>query len=155
MKSLFLLGVLGMLTWAVGCKSTTHSPVPHIDQQTIAPDSIHAGFYEDTVHLYFHFTDGDADLGTTDGKYVFIKRNVDTQQAVFAIPQISSALRDPVYGMEGTAIINLPAAYPILYPREDSFHLKHGDTVTLEFFIKDQAGNESNHLTTLPIIVRP
>ena len=121
----------------------------------LTPDSVKAGFFEDTALLSFHFTDGDADLGTDSAKDIYITRNVDSVQEVYAIPNIDNSLRDPDYGMDGNAYVFLQAADPILYPRQDSLHILKGDTITFDVYIKDQAGHESNHLTTNPIIIKP
>ena len=133
------------------------SPIPFIDSVYFGPDSVRAAVIEDTAILIFNFTDGDADLGNdpNGANYdVFLKDTKDTARHLeFFFPNIPNELRDPDYGMKGTCQILLPSAF--LPPRPDSLHMTTGDTVTFEYYIKDQAGHESNHLTTGRLLIRP
>lgn len=159
-----LLSLLGVMVYWGGCKKKTIlSPIPHIEAVSFRTDSmkdslylVHAGFFEDTLRLVFTFTDGDADLGNdpAGNNYdVFLKdsRYADSTLPLF-FPEIRDEIRSPDYGMSGTCIILLPAAYLFL---PDSLHRITGDTLSFDVSIKDQAGNESNHYTTPRLLIRP
>ena len=149
----------------VGCKKkVARSPIPHITDQELLTDStdsfqyhfVHFGHSEDTAIILFNFTDGDADLGADasgSGSAVYLKDSRDTTTRPFAFPTVPGELLTPDEGMEGRAAVFLQAVEinaPI-----DTNKLHTGDTVVYELFVKDRAGNESNHLILPPLRVKP
>ena len=120
------------------------------------PDSVKAGSGKDTVYIQFHLQDGDADLGNDPNSTnydLFIKDSrYDTFQGYF-FPPIASQVEDPKKGIEGTCIFQMLGA--LIIPRQDSVHIKQGDTTSYELYIKDRAGHESNHITTPKLYIKP
>lgn len=155
MRSWSIVFLLGSILLA-SCQKNTMSKIPHIALTYAGPDSIRANY--DTAFIMFNFTDGDADLGNDTAKScVFVKdKRYDTTGATFTkynFPDIDPNIEDPKKGITGNGVILLLS--PPLVPRSDSFHMVKGDTTSYEMYITDRAGNESNHITTRQIIVRP
>ncbi len=111
----------------------------------------------DTCFLVFSVKDGDADLGVDvtnkQGKFdIYVKDfRFDTGFAGYFFPEIDSKIKDPSKGLNGTVTFEFTPY--ILLPRTDSFHLVNGDTTHFEVYIRDQAGHESNHITTSQVVM--
>lgn len=136
------------------CTKNNISKIPQISSVSLSPNEVKAGSSSDTVYLGFHFRDGDADLGndqSTANYDIFLvdNRNIEDTLAFF-FPAIDESVKNPDYGLEGNCTIKLLAAF--LEPRPD--HLQ-GDTLHYDLYIKDVAGNVSNHLTTPDIYLLP
>ena len=120
------------------------------------PDSIMAGSSKDTVNIQFHLQDGDADLGNDPNSTnydLYIKDSrYDTFQGYF-FPPIASQVEDPKKGLEGICTFQMLAA--LIIPRQDSIHIKQGDTASFELYITDRAGHKSNHITTPKLYIKP
>ncbi len=115
-------------------------------------DSMRLNF--DTAFLKFSIVDGDADLGVGTHADIFIKDfRYDTGYVGYSFPTIDQTIEDPKKGIQGTCTFEfLP---DILTSRSDSLHMATGDTTHFEVYIEDRAGNQSNHIVTGPIIMRP
>jgi hypothetical protein len=160
-----LVPALCLTTGFVACKKNTKSPIPEISFIALAPDTIHNGSYKDTAFLSFGFKDGDGDLGRDPlkGEYdVFLRdsRYVHDTSFVnprFFFPTIPDDARDPINGLEGRGVIALRAfgaSYSIT-PRQDTLHKLHGDTLTYQVWVVDQAGHISDTITTSPLYILP
>ena len=135
------------------CEKNTVSKIPHITRLASGPDSMRATY--DTAYIQFSFTDGDGDLGNDTSSSVYIKdKRFDTAAYVrYDFPDIDPNIEDPKKGLQGKGIVFLLLAPPV--PRPDTLHTHYGDTTTYEMYITDRARNESNHIITPPIIIRP
>lgn len=138
------------------CEKNTVSKIPHIaliGQGLFPLDSMYVG---DTAAIQFSLVDGDGDIGYSDPNdpgvsqvYINDKR-FDTGYARNPFPGIDVTIEDPKKGLQGICLV---LQFPL--PRLDSLHTATGDTLTYELYIKDRAGNESNHLVTHALIIRP
>jgi len=108
----------------------------------------------DTCFFEFGITDGDGDIGNDTTSMIYLKDSRYDTAGFVAIPfpQIDQSIEDPKKGLQATCWFY---PYPLPTPRPDSLHSTLGDTLTYEFYIKDRAGHESNHITTHPLIIRP
>lgn len=106
----------------------------------------------DSLVLVFSFTDGDGDVGSES--IVVIDNRTGNNHALFNFPDIPPQGKDN--GISGEVELDFPTTCCIVpnqfiacerstdYPR---------DTVTFDIYIKDRAGNESNRITTPPIVL--
>jgi hypothetical protein len=158
MRCLFPL-ILLFLLFAVACKKKNNlSKIPQISFLEMLPDSIKAGSSADTLFIYFDFKDGDADLGNKDpnGKdydIYFNDKRFDTGYQGYFFPSIDASIEDASLGISGTGVFKMLAAN--IAPRTDSIHKNFGDTTYYEIYIKDRAGNISNHINTPVVYIRP
>ncbi|NDC42646.1 MAG: hypothetical protein EBZ77_14045 [Chitinophagia bacterium] len=152
MKFRYFLASLACLLWLASCDKNSVSKIPHIKLVNLYPlDSMRVNV--DTPYIEFQFTDGDADIATDPASAVYLKdsRYPDTGFRKFPFPVIDQSILDPKKGISGTCYV-IPL--PIPTPRTDPNHLKNGDTLTYELYMTDNAGNESNHEVTHPLILR-
>ena len=135
------------------CEKNMVSKIPHISLTALVPDSMRVGY--DTAYIVFKFTDGDADLGNDTSSSVYIKDlRFDTAGfRRYNFPVIDATIEDPKKGLSGTGYVLLPDS--LTKPRPDTLHLLHGDTIAYEMYITDRARNQSNHIFTPSIIIRP
>lgn len=153
MKFWSLAAITGCALFA-SCSKNTMSKIPHISLKYAGPDSMRANI--DTAFIVFNFTDGDADLGVDTSKSAVFVKDMRFDSAGFIkydFPAIDPNILDPKKGITGTGYVILLA--PPLVPRPDTLHTVYGDTTSFEMYITDGAGNESNHINTNQIIVRP
>jgi len=145
-----LLLFLGAILLAA-CEKSNLPKVPSIGLLYAGPDSMKVNV--DDYVIQFSIVDGDADIGDNQESVIYLKDSrFDTGFARCQFPPIDPEALDPDKGLEGQCFF-IP--FPGPEPRLDSLHMATGDTLTYEFYIKDNAGNESNHLETGRIIVRP
>ena len=156
MKVWFPLLFIALFCGAIACKKkNANSPIPVISFVSLQPDSVRAGSSQDTAFLRFNFSDADGDLGNdpTAGNYdVFLRDSRDSAISRYLFPPIPDDARDPVEGLNGQGVIALLASKII--PRQDTLHKKHGDTLTYEMWVKDQAQHTSDTITTTPLRVK-
>jgi hypothetical protein len=158
MKRLVVFIMLVSL-FAVSCKKKNNlSKIPQLSFLDMLPDSIKAGSPADTLFIYFGFKDGDADLGNknpngTDYDIYFNDKRFDTGYQGYFFPSIDPSIEDPNQGISGTGVFKMLGAN--IEPRTDSIHKKLGDTTVYEIYIKDRAGNKSNHILTPAVYIRP
>jgi hypothetical protein len=124
------------------------SNIPVINLQSVT-DSIKQG--EGNILIQFGFQDGDCDLASSDtSTNILVKASNDTTWQGYSLPYIPPNLKDITKGLQGSATLNISGAFYVL----DSLH-QNGDSVAFEFYIKDDAGNASNHLKTHYVKIRP
>lgn len=152
MRSRIAFVLLSFLAFASCEKSNNVSKIPHISLIAFVPDSMHVNV--DTCIIEFGLVDGDGDLGNDSNSAIYLKDSRFEAQGFIKnqFPVIDPNIEDPKKGLEGTCIFT-PMEPPT--PRLDSIHMATGDTLTYELYIKDRAGNESNHIITHPLIIRP
>lgn len=111
---------------------------------------------KDTAYIQFKFVDGDADIGVDNTKSAVYLKDLRFDTAVFTkndFPEIDESIQDPLKGLQGTIYL-LPYMEQQPVCRQDSVH-KYGDTIVYELYITDRAGNESNHIVTKPLFIKP
>jgi len=131
------------------------SKIPQIALIGFEPVSDSMKVNIDTAAVLFSIVDGDADIGNDSVISVIYWMDSRYQSAGFnktPFPAIDASIEDPKKGLKGTCFFQ-PFPYP--EPRGDSLHTATGDTLSYEFYIKDRAGHESNHITTPTFIIRP
>lgn len=148
---------LALLAAFSSCKNNNSmSNIPSISLISMTPDSIKQGASEDTVYIKFGLEDGDADLGhdvSSTDKDIYIRDNHTDSFTGYNFPEIAQGILDPSKGITGACTFKMLGA--LIYVRQDSIHLLNGDTVSYELYIKDKAGNNSNHITTPNLYIRP
>jgi hypothetical protein len=151
----YLVYLLLIVLVAASCQKNEMSKIPQIGLNYFGPETIR--FNYDTAFLLLSLQDGDADLGNDkNGKNydIYIKDfRFDTGYAGYFFPDIDLSIEDPKKGITGTCMFYFIPA--ILSPRSDSLHTALGDTTHFEVYIKDRAGNQSNHVTTGDVILVP
>jgi len=124
------------------------------------PDSVQSGSPTDTVFIAFSFSDGDADLGNNPNDTIYDvylrDSRYDTPGSTFTgyfFPPIDQTIENPDNGISGTAVFKQLAAF--LLPRQDSNHIKNGDTLYFELYIRDRAGHNSDTIKTTNLYLLP
>lgn len=150
---MWLIVMLVGCTVLFSCEKNTMSKIPHIVLKQFGPDSIRSNY--DTAYILFSFADGDADLANDTSSSVYIKdlRFPDDGYIRYDFPQVDPGIEDPKKGLTGSGVVLLLGPPPV--PRSDTFHMVNGDTTSFEMYITDRAHNESNHITTGQLIIRP
>ena len=153
MKTICLVFLLFLAMSFSACDKNSASKIPQITLMAFVPaDSMYVNF--DTCYIKFGLADGDGDIGNDTTSVIYLKDS-RFESAGFVktpFPAIDASIEDPKKGLTGTCIF-FPVPQPA--PRLDSLHMKQGDTLSYELYIKDRAGHESNHITTHQLIVRP
>jgi hypothetical protein len=140
-----------LLAFAACNKDNQVSKIPHISLIQLVPnDSMIVNI--DTCYIVFNLTDGDGDLGNDSVSGIYLRDSRFPGFGYNPFPQIDPAIEDPKKGLSGSCIL-VPVPQPA--PRTDSLHMATGDTLYYEFYIKDRAGDTSNHIITHTLIVRP
>jgi hypothetical protein len=135
------------------------SDTPYIEYIGVSRDSMLQGvFEEDSISVFFHFEDGDGDLGrednTLENNVFLIDTRTGLQDNSFAIPFIPPQGSDN--GIEGTITLLLFSTCCIFPNGQDPCTPSQQfpyDTLRYEIYITDRAGNESNHIFTEPIVL--
>jgi hypothetical protein len=144
---LLLLGII----FLAACEKNNLPKVPSIGLTFAGPDSMKVT--RDDYVIQFSIVDGDADISNSAPCGIYLKDSrYDTGFTWCEFPKIKKDALDPDKGLQGSCFF-LP--FPGPEPRLDSLHMATGDTLMYELYVKDNAGNESNHLKTGRIIVRP
>ena len=144
-------------TCLLACSRERLSPIPQISNPQLTDSEIHVGsllqdtLRQDTLVLSFKFEDGDGDVNGPQAS-LFFKNELDSGAQVipYPFPEIADGTIDPDKGAKGTAIVILASTAPI-FPVLDSATLR--DTVQFSYYMRDEKGNQSNTLTTPPIIL--
>ena len=154
--AIFLFLLLSFVVYS--CKKKVAAPsVPVLELVTYSPDSLRSGDPSTQIALQMYVKDGDGDLGNNPDQTqiydLYIKdARVDSFVGYF-FPAIDDEIKNQDGGLEGEILFQLRGDF--IFTRDDTIHTTYGDTTTLEIYIKDMAGNESNHVTTGAVYIRP
>ncbi|PSK89201.1 hypothetical protein [Taibaiella chishuiensis] len=159
MKSRIILTLFALLLFAACEKQPDQYPdEPQIYYKNTTPRTI--GIEDTTViKILFGFTDGDGNIGWDENRMAIFAYNVfdpkDTTRRrdtfAFPFPNVPDNMRPRKGGLTGDAYLNLGNQFFTL----DSLHRVYGgDTVVFNIYIKDEADNMSNIITTDSIFVR-
>lgn len=153
MKIASLTALLLLLVF-VSCKKNEkgRKPIPTIAYNAISTNKIKSGS-GDPVIVQFHFADGNGDLGNSPatGMYdIYTTDSRDTASYNYYFPYEMVMALPPGEPVEGTAQVTFVGDLFVLRPGHPD-----GDTVNFEVYIRDRAGNTSNHFTTPDIYIVP
>lgn len=143
-----LIIAITLVITAISCiNPPEYSEIPEISAATV--DRTEATPGEDSIVVEFKFQDGDGDLGNKERDSTINAYLVDARTGFpynYQIPYISE--RGNNRAISGTIWITVdPFTFNCRPNRPDK------DTLAYEIYIVDRAGNESNRLTTPPIIL--
>jgi len=146
LQTIFLsLAVLTLSFMLSSCKgeSITISAIPEIELLDVSPIAVQA--FKDSIVFRIQYTDGDGDLGTNDDseRNVFLQDDRIAATHSFRLQQIAPDGAD--IAVRGTFSLSLPNTIITdgSAQQEASFTL----------FVVDQAGNESNRVSSPVILV--
>ncbi len=127
---------------------------PKISAPALSINEVQQGASDQKIRISFLIEDGDADLivdGLTESVFLKDSRDPDSvKPAGYILPEIPNTFADPDYGFTGSAFVDIRAAFLIF---KDTLNNRMRDTLTYEIYITDQAGHESNRITTNPIYI--
>lgn len=132
-------------------KDNKLSKIPSITFISAVPNEVGDGVAKDTCRISFDFVDGDANINTTGTvPNIFLQdsRTPNDPPIKFAFPPIPDAFKDPAYGFKGSCIIGVSGS--LLHVLDSALV----DTFHYIITIKDEAGNESNKITTTDIYIK-
>lgn len=160
MKIYIAIFALIMLAFAPSCNKVNQGDkVPYIKLEKFGPDSVSASNLQyDSLRISFNIQDGDGDLGNdfnvTNVYDIYLRRipDTNTQYNGLAFPDLPLDYKNPTKGVEASCSITYSGF--IFTPRQDPIHLLK-DTAYIEFYVKDRAGHESNHIITPPVYILP
>ena len=158
MRILLQTAITLVVILVIACQNPPEFPLePIIEYKSMSKTTLLQGnFMQDSTLLVLSFTDGDGDLGNEDSVSIFLIDNRDNFNLPgFKIPFIGE--QGVGKGISGEISIALPTTcctYPGNLPPCQVFEEFPTDTLTYDLYIIDRAGNESNRVTTEPIILR-
>lgn len=158
MKSLIYSFFSLALFLLVACSTPPDYPIePNIEFISLSKPSMQQGANPntDSTLLTLFFTDGDGDIGSDDSIAIFlVDKRDDFQQPGFRIPFVGQ--QGVGKGISGELYIALPTSCCYFDDGRTPCEKASGETDELiyEVWIKDRAGNESNHIDTSPITLR-
>lgn len=156
--NIYLLSILSIILGAC-VTAPEFSDIPEIEfvgfsNNTMVQNSLNT----DSTFVRFTFTDGDGDIGfdsdVFDQNIFIIDNRTDDRYDSFKAPEVPE--QGASKGISGEVTLRLfttcclfpdnipPCESPPDFPR---------DTLTLDIFIVDRAGNMSNRVTTTPIVL--
>ena len=142
-----ILVICPLLALVAACqKSNNNSPYPQISLKGFAPDTLTAGKSTDTAFIVFDFFDGDADINKSSRIKIIDSRTNDSLFESF--PDIPDEVKDPSTGLDGTCRIAIDA------PRIRKPQAGIGNVLQFKISIYDNAGHESNTITTPDLYVK-
>lgn len=148
MRILFI-AIIALCVVISSCKKYDNGDkVPHISNLTISHDSVTVNT-GDTVFVNFYFRDKNGDIAETI--YAIDSRDSNKGVVTLSMPPIDEFYKDPLKGISGSAYVPM-SVDQFFIPRQSRLS---GDTLTYEFYIKDEEGNESNHISTPFIYIVP
>jgi len=162
MKTLLSSFILLLLVLMSCTQPPDYPPEPVIEFNSLSQPFMTQGTtLSDSIFLTVDFTDGDGDLGTEDDSLdIYL---IDTRIEDFSVPIQFKLPFVPLQGtgngISGEISLKLPATcciFPagVAVPCDTTVtDLYPTDTLIYEVYIKDRAGNESNHILTENIIV--
>lgn len=145
-QTIFLsLAVLTLSFMLSSCKgeSITISAIPEIELLDVSPIAVQA--FKDSIVFRIQYTDGDGDLGTNDDteRNVFLQDDRIAATHSFRLQQIAPDGAD--VAVRGTFTLSLPNT--IITDGSDQ------QEASFTLFVVDQAGNESNRVSSPVILV--
>ena len=146
MRIVLFIAIISILTTSCN-KKTKMANVPKLTFKAMDRSTVQAGSEED-VNISFLFEDGDGNIGFGTNN-LFFKDSRDTALIPYMIPNIPDKF-NPESGLKGVILVQFPAAFLLL--RTDTLH-KESDTLTWDIYLKDQAGNMSNTITTTQLVL--
>lgn len=152
-----LIFLISITSFTACKKAASSDSAPVIGEIDLTPNTVRSGFGKDTVFVTFSVSDANADLGNDpySRKFdVYVKDSRDNNETGFPFPEIPNELKDATKGIKAIATIKLNASL-FLQVRQDSLHMKNGDTVNYEIYVKDKAGNKSNVVKSPDIYILP
>lgn len=157
--SLKVITTLAFISLAfASCSKNTDQQYPATPELTYKSVTTTDVQYKDTGRweMYYDFVDGDGDIGldyTDTALAVTIKNTTTGAIYKYPFPYVPQASRYGKKYLKGTGSISL-AKNVFFMPRIDSVHINN-DTFKFEVFVTDNAGNQSNTITSPEIYVRP
>ncbi len=147
MRSWLLLIILAsVLSWA-SCEKISDEPAfsvePHIRLDSLSATELVE--FEDQLHLWIWYEDGDGDLGTSDPDLNLITvqdARLSTPDTYYLPPLAPEQARVSIQGR-----IELVLAPTFVLGNAPS------ETTTFTIWFTDRAGHESNHIVTPPITI--
>jgi len=147
------------------CTKPPDYPIePVIEFQRLSRNFMDQGITNnDSVVVTVSFTDGDGDLGHTDGTIdIFVKdtRVPNADPSPYKMPFV------PVQGVGNgisgeisiltysTCCLYPPGTFPPCDESEDATNAYPIDSLIYEIYIMDRAGNESNHVLSDPVLLQ-
>lgn len=139
--------ILALAAMAISAckKEMPKASEPHIANLQLSTDTVYAGAGEDTLLISFRFRDRNGNIGSATSVHVQDNRfPEDSVVYRLTFPDVSDHYKDEEKGISGTAYIPMNVAqYFIKRPTRPNV-----DTLTLDVSIYDEAGLQSNTLTT-------
>lgn len=133
------------------------SVIPHIEFVALTKHTMEqSAFQTDSLWITFNFTDGDGDLGNKDTFNVFLIDNRDGFVAnKYTIPVIpEEASGNGIKGEVSLLLYTTCCYYSNGFPPCEPNPAEPLDTLSYDIYITDRAGNQSNIITTDPIILQ-
>ncbi len=141
------------------CSKTSDDIKPKISLLSFSKDTLKQGdLNQDSVFISFRFEDGDGDLGWGSSdlrRDIFVmddRTNLIMDQ--FKIPDSPSSNGKPITGQLTIRVYTTCCIFPNQIPPCTTPPQYPFDSLTLDIYLKDRAGNESNHIKTPRIILR-
>ncbi len=154
MIRIFFFGLLMMILSCIN--PPDFSNIPSLEFKSVSKQTMKQGlFSDDSLVLVLYFTDGDGDFGSepkSNVKNIFIKDNRTNEvfreyKAPFVPTQGST---NGISGTISVLVYSTCCTYPEatgIFPCERSSDYPSND-LTLDVYIKDRSGNQSNIVTT-------
>lgn len=131
--------------------------IPLIEQEGIPNNILHFTDTSSKLLITFRVFDKDKDIGKSysDTGIFLNEYRSDTlyREHKLGMPQLAPEVIDDTY-LEAIVTMDLPGV--VFTPRNDSIHIRsRKDTFYIEYWVKDEAGNQSNILTTNNFYIEP
>lgn len=144
MRNIWYIFLMLVLSIVVGCKDPAEkifSPVPEIELISVNPMQVVS--FRDSIVFEVEYTDGDGDLGSMMDNNFFIEDDRIQVTHGFRVQEIvPNGERVPITG-----------SLRIILPNTLITDGSVSQQVTFTLYMIDQAGNESNRVSTPPVTV--
>ena len=141
-----LFGCLMLIVLMGGCKKEEidlRNPVPEILSVTTNSNSIRE--FQDSLVFFVEYRDGDGDLGFVEpSKYAVFIRDL-------RLPEFDGFYIGPLAPLESD--IAIQGVIHIEFPSLFLFGNRNSETTVFEIKFIDRSGNESNLITTEPVVI--
>lgn len=156
MKNYIIL--LALLTFIfASCEKkgpSSSDKIPHISDLKISTDVVRQNNPDDTLLITFSVTDGDGDIGSSaDSAGIYLQDDWGSNANQFYFPDIPRDVVDPEKGIIATCTVKVPSTLHFIIRPGNPPPTK--DSVKFDVYVRDDARNESNHLTTPMIYILP